>query len=141
MTIYRWSFPEPIHIPTTDISSLIRRLKDMPAEEVKAGREIDLTPSFFNGRQVLRTFLSKRKGEGVIGKLTIVNNEKTRPVLVVKDYREMDQRYGRETERVINRDNLLVAIMQGDGHRGMYVNSVITYSPKGESEGFWQRRR
>ena len=141
MTIYRWSFATPIHIRTTDIMGLIRHLKEDPASEVQMGTEVSVTPPLFNGEQVLYAFQSPRSGEGVIGKLMIRNNEARTPLLVVKDYKRMDEKYGAETMQLINRDNLLAVIMQGDGRRGMLVHSAIAYSPNGEQEGFWQRKR
>lgn len=141
MTIYKWSFATPLHMRTTDISGLIHHLKNDPATEVQMGNEVSVTPPFFNGEQVLQAFQSPRSDEGVVGKLIIRNRETRMPFLVVRDYATMDQKYGAETIQLINRDNLLAVIMQGDGRRGMYVHSAIAYSPKGEQEGFWQRKR
>ena len=141
MTIYRWSFETPFQMRSTDIQRLIRHIKDQPATEVQEGTEVSVTPPFFNGEQTLFALSSPRSGEGVIGRLTIRKPQGVNPFLVVRDYQQMDEHYGPDTVQFINRDNPLAVILQGDGGHGILVHSVIAYSPKGESEGFWQRKR
>ncbi len=141
MTIYRWSFAEPFQMGATDIMSLVKHMKAERPTEVHEGAEDFVTPPLFDGVQILNTIRSSRAGEGIIGKLTIRNRATTKPFLVVRDYKEMDEHYGPETVKLINRDNPLAAIIQGDGDRRILVHSVVAYSPKGEQEGFWQRRR
>lgn len=125
----------------TDIMSLVKHMKFETPTEIHEGSEEIVTPPLFDGEQLLNAIRSSRAGEGIVGKLTIRSRATTNPFLVVKDYNQMDEHYGPETVRLINRDNPLAAIIQGDGERGILVHSVIAYSPKGEQEGFWQRRR